>query len=56
VSEQALQDALHVAFLFNVVNRLADGLGASYEGVEGRRRTAAALYGMGYREPGVLLR
>jgi uncharacterized peroxidase-related enzyme len=56
VSDQALYDALHVAFLFNVINRLADVFGASYEGEAGRRRTAAGLYRQGYRVPGFFLR
>ena len=56
VSDQALDDALHVAFLFNVINRLADAFGASYEGEEGRQRTAAGLYRDGYQVPDFFLR
>ncbi|MGH2583456.1 MAG: carboxymuconolactone decarboxylase family protein [Dehalococcoidia bacterium] len=56
VSDQALSEALHVAFLFNVINRLADVFGAGYEGDAGRRRTAAALYREGYQVPGFFLR
>lgn len=56
VSDQAIYDALHVAFMFNVINRLADVFGAQYEGETGRQRTAAGLYRMGYRVPGFFLR
>ena len=56
VSDQQLYDALHVAFMFDVINRLADVFGASFEGDEGRRRTGAGLYRMGYRVPGFFLR
>jgi uncharacterized peroxidase-related enzyme len=56
VSDQALADALHVAFLFDVINRLADVFGATYEGEAGRRRTAIGLYRMGYAVPDIFLR
>jgi alkylhydroperoxidase family enzyme len=56
VSDQALVDALHVAFAFDVINRLADVFGATYEGDVGRRRTAIGLYRMGYAVPDVFLR
>jgi hypothetical protein len=42
--------------MFDVINRLADTFGASFEGEEGRRRTAAGLYRMGYKVPGFFLR
>lgn len=56
VSDKALSDALHVAFVFDVINRVADALGATYAGEAGRRRTATGLYRMGYRVPGFFLR
>lgn len=56
LSDEAIYDALHVAFVFNVINRLADVFGASFEGEGGRRRTAAGLYRGGYRVPGLFLR
>jgi uncharacterized peroxidase-related enzyme len=56
VSDQALYEALHVAFLFNTINRLADVLDAGYKGEHGRRRTAAAVYRAGYRVPDFFLR
>jgi uncharacterized peroxidase-related enzyme len=56
VSDQQLYDALHVAFMFDVINRLADAFGASFEEEEGRRRTAAGLYRTGYNVPGFFLR
>lgn len=56
VSDHALADALHVAFMFDVINRLADVLGASYEGDVGRRLTAAGLYRHGYQVPSWILR
>jgi hypothetical protein len=51
----AVTDALHVAFLFNVVNRLADAFGASYKGEQGRRLTAAGLYREDYKVPAFFL-
>jgi uncharacterized peroxidase-related enzyme len=56
VSDEALHEAIHVAFLFDVINRLADVFGASYEGEAGRRLTAAGLFRGGYRVPGFFLR
>ena len=56
VSDGALIDAIYVAFVFNTINRMADVFGASYEGDEGRRLTAAALYDDGYQVPGFFLR
>ncbi len=56
VSDQALADALHVTFLFNVINRLADVFGANYEGDDGRRLTAAGLYRQAYQVPDFFLR
>jgi len=55
LSREAIYDALHVAFMFNVINRLADTFGAAFEGDEGRRRTAAGLYRMGYKVPSFFL-
>jgi uncharacterized peroxidase-related enzyme len=55
LSREAIYDALHVAFMFNVINRLADTFGATFEGDEGRRRTAAGLYRMGYKVPSFFL-
>jgi uncharacterized peroxidase-related enzyme len=56
VSDEAIYDALHVAFQFNVINRLADAFGASFEGEQGRQLTAAGLYRMGYDVPGFFVR
>jgi hypothetical protein len=42
--------------MFDVINRLADVLGASYEGDQGRRLTAAGLYRTGYQVPSWFLR
>jgi uncharacterized peroxidase-related enzyme len=56
LSREAIYDVLHVVFMFDVINRLADTFGASFEGEEGRRRTAAGLYRMGYKVPGFFLR
>lgn len=56
VSDDAIVDALYVAFLFNLVNRLANAFGYSWETEEERLLLARALHRIGYRVPGFLLR
>jgi uncharacterized peroxidase-related enzyme len=56
VSDDAIVDALHVNFIMNVVNRLANALGFSYGDEDGRLATAGALHRIGYKLPGFLLR
>jgi uncharacterized peroxidase-related enzyme len=56
VSEAAIVDALHVCFLFNVVNRMADALGYDYGSEADAIKVAAILNRIGYRLPRILLR
>ena len=55
LSDGALYDLLAIAFLFDVVNRLANSFGFSTLDEDGRRKTAAILHRLGYRVPGFLL-
>jgi alkylhydroperoxidase family enzyme len=50
VSRQALQDAMHVAFLFNIYDRLADTMGWDVPALESGFYAASArrLLGRGY--------
>lgn len=56
LSDEAIEDALHVAYVFNVVNRLADALGFSWRSESETDRAARVLNRIGYRLPGFLLR
>lgn len=56
VDDQALQEALFVAFVFNLINRVAQALDFGYRSDRDRRRDARILRHNGYRLPGVLLR
>lgn len=56
VADDAIVDALYVAFMFNLVNRLANAFGYSWESEEERLLLARALHRIGYRVPGFLLR
>jgi uncharacterized peroxidase-related enzyme len=55
VSDSAIEDALRVAFLFNVLNRLANALDYSYGTEASRLRQAGALHRFGYRIPRILM-
>jgi len=55
-ADDAIVDALYVAFMFNLVNRLANAFGYSWESEEERLLLARALHRIGYRVPGFLLR
>ena len=55
VSDAAIEDALYVAFLFNLINRAADAFGYSFGDEDGRLAQARALHRIGYRLPGFLL-
>jgi alkylhydroperoxidase family enzyme len=55
VSDAAIEDALHVAFVFNLINRLADAFGFSFGDEDGRQAEARALHRIGYRMPGFLV-
>ena len=56
VADDALVDALYVAFVFNLVNRLANAFGYAWETEEERLLLARTLHRIGYRVPGFLLR
>jgi uncharacterized peroxidase-related enzyme len=56
VTDDAIVDACYVAFMFNLVNRLANAFGYSCETEEERLLLARALHRIGYRVPGLLLR
>ena len=56
VEDDALAEAIHVAFVFNTINRVADALGFEHRSDRDRRRGAAVLRRLGYRLPGFLLR
>lgn len=56
VSDDAIVDALHVAFVFNLVNRLANAFGYAFESDDARKADAKVLHRLGYRVPGFLLR
>jgi hypothetical protein len=48
VSDQAISDAMHVAFGFNLIDRLADAFGWHVQSAEAFRKDAAFLLKKGY--------
>ena len=48
VSEQAIEDALVVCALFNIIDRMADALDVAIPSAEGFARTAERLLAHGY--------
>ena len=56
VEQDALAEAIYVAFMFNTINRVADALGFEHRSDRGRRRGAEVLRRLGYRLPTLLLR
>ena len=56
VEDDALAEAIYVAFMFNTINRVVDALGFEHRSDRDRRRGAAVLRRLGYRLPGFLLR
>jgi uncharacterized peroxidase-related enzyme len=56
VSDAAIEDALGVSFLFNVVNRLANAFDYAYDSEAERLTAARMLLRLDYRLPGPLLR
>jgi len=56
VEHDALAEAIYVAFMFNLINRVADALGFEHRSGRDRRRGAEVLRRLGYRLPAVLLR
>jgi len=55
-SDQAISDVFYIAFMFDLVNRLANAFGFTTETAEGARKSAAMLHRLGYRVPRILLR
>lgn len=56
VPDDAIVDALHVNLIFNLVNRLANAFGWSWDSESHVRRGAKALHLTRYKLPGFLLR
>lgn len=56
VSDAAIVDALHVAFVFNGVNRIANAVGFDFGDDAGARTIAVIMNRVGYTIPGFLLR
>jgi uncharacterized peroxidase-related enzyme len=56
LGDDAIVDALYVGFVFNLVNRLANAFGYSWESEQERLLLARTLHRIGYRVPGFLLR
>ena len=48
ISEQAIEDALVVCALFNIIDRMADALAVAIPSAEGFARTAERLLEQGY--------
>lgn len=55
LSDAMIADALHVAFVFNVINRIANAFGFDWHGAANAARGAAILNRVDYKVPGVLL-
>lgn len=49
LNDQAIEEALYVCFLFNVIDRLADAFDFHLPTAEGFRRNGQVLYKLGYR-------
>jgi uncharacterized peroxidase-related enzyme len=49
LSDESVEDAIHVAVLFNIVDRLADSLGFDVPGPEAFAQTAVVLLRRGYQ-------
>ena len=56
VSDDAIADAIHVAFVFNLINRLANAFEFTFQTDHTRKADAKVLNRMGYKLPGFLLR
>ena len=48
ISDEAIEDAIHVAVLFNIMDRIADSLGFEIPTAEGFARAADVLLKRGY--------
>jgi uncharacterized peroxidase-related enzyme len=55
VSDEALSEAVYIAFTFNVINRVADALEFTHSSSRARVRGARILRRNGYRLPGFLM-
>jgi alkylhydroperoxidase family enzyme len=49
LSDQAIEDAIHVCALFNVIDRVADSLDFDIPSAKSLRRSATMLLRVGYR-------
>jgi len=49
LSKRAIEEALYVCFLFNLIDRLADAFDFHLPTAEGYRRNGRVLYTLGYR-------
>ena len=56
VSDEALEDAIHVCALFNVIDRIADALGFELPDAEYWDRVAPGFLAGGYAQPASPLR
>jgi uncharacterized peroxidase-related enzyme len=56
VPDEAIIDALHVGFLFNTLNRMANAFDWTWESEEHVRVAAKVIHGTKYRLPGFILR
>lgn len=54
--DEAIEEALYVAFVFNCVNRVANALGFGFESDADMRFTARVLHRISYQLPGFVLR
>jgi uncharacterized peroxidase-related enzyme len=55
LSESAIIDAIAVAFVFNLINRLADAFDYSWGDEDGRLAAARALHRLAYKVPSFIL-
>jgi alkylhydroperoxidase family enzyme len=55
LTRDAIEDSLAVAFVFDLVNRLADAFGYSFGDEAGRKAEARALHRLAYEVPAFLL-
>jgi uncharacterized peroxidase-related enzyme len=55
LSDAAIIDVFYVAFVFNLINRVANAFGFDWGGAANAQRGAAILNRMAYRVPGFLL-
>ena len=54
--DEAIVDTLHVNFLFNCVNRLADAFGFGWESDRQVRLGGKVIHRTSYRVPAILMR